>query len=95
MPAFKYQYIRNLDGIIRIISEAGKQLPDEPAPTLGPVVDAYLDSHGYLPGARFTIVMAYFAAHSLEDFLFALCPRGLPQREVEWLWNFTTADVDQ
>lgn len=68
---------------------------DEPVdlgdlPSLGPVVDSFIQMQGLIPSAVFMIVASHAVAESVEDFVAVLCRFGMARREVEWIWDHCT-----
>jgi hypothetical protein len=89
MPPYVYQHVRNLTGIVDSLTEPPEPtVQDERPPSLGRVVDSYLEAHGYKDSSIFTIVCSYTDAQNVGDFVKSLCSKGMAQREVEWLWDF-------
>jgi hypothetical protein len=88
-----FQHIRALHGIMSSI-ETRPAIPveDERIPSLGPAANEYLSAHGYNISSLHHIDHAHSTSRSLEDFIGYLHPRGMPWREVNYLWGLIQRD---
>ena len=48
----------------------------------------FLQSFGYGSEAKLAISNAYHLSQSADEFCDFLCPRGMPQAEAQWLFNY-------
>ena len=55
---------------------------------LGLAADQYLDAHGYNAAAKLSIVHAYRTCDDVDDFISYLCPKGMSESKVEWLYGY-------
>lgn len=53
----------------------------------GEVVNSYFKMQGYTASTLRQIADAYTDAETIDAFVHALCSEGMPQLEVEWIWN--------
>ncbi|KAL6307293.1 hypothetical protein BKA93DRAFT_823424 [Sparassis latifolia] len=83
-PVYIYQHIQNLAGIVKTL--LGPCTDSTPALSLGHQVDAYLQAHGYSNDANMTICHAYSLSGTLEEFIEKLAPKGMPIKEIKYLW---------
>ncbi|KAL6298829.1 hypothetical protein BKA93DRAFT_830393 [Sparassis latifolia] len=79
-----YQHVRNLAGIVKTL--LGPCTDSTPALSLGHQADAYLQAHGYSNDANMTLCHAYSLSGTLEEFIEKLAPKGMPIKEIKYLW---------
>lgn len=91
-PCMIYRYVRSLTGIVG--EEYGPLDPNirdskdyPPRGLLGPAAEKYLDAHGYKGSAVFHILLGFKEAYSPLDFVNYICPRGIPQAEVVYIYE--------
>ncbi|KAG1807732.1 hypothetical protein EV424DRAFT_1543714 [Suillus variegatus] len=91
-PCMIYRYVRSLTGIVG--EEYGPPDPNirdsedyPPRGLLGLAAEKYLDAHGYKGSAVFHILLGFKEAYSPLDFVNYICPRGIPQAEVIYIYE--------
>ncbi|KAG2089111.1 hypothetical protein BD769DRAFT_1680110 [Suillus cothurnatus] len=91
-PCMIYRYVRSLTGIVG--EEYGPLDPNihdskdyPPCGLLGQAAEKYLDAHGYKGSAVFHILLGFKEAYSPLDFVNYICPRGIPQAEVVYIYE--------
>jgi hypothetical protein len=83
-----FQHIRSLSGITSSLEiRPAIPLEDETIPALGPAANRYLSDHGYNISALHHIEHARSTSRNIQEFVGYLHPRGMPWREIEYLWH--------
>lgn len=89
------QYIRNLSGLIGIVTDQSTLPQTNTQPTgLGHAVDYYLSAHGYTADAQRVIARAFKLNDTPDGFAGFLSGRGMAKREAVWLWQFINCQTD-
>ncbi|KAF9242902.1 hypothetical protein BU15DRAFT_43619, partial [Melanogaster broomeanus] len=86
-------FIRSLQGVVGQIVSAKDDLPESDYPPygiLGFPAEKYLKVHGYKASAVWSIIYAFKESYGPHHFITLLCLKGMPQLEVEYLFELIT-----
>jgi len=81
-----HQYVRNLGGVVEVLYAPSTRTEDPP-PSLGRYIDHYLISHGYQSAAIWIISQIALTLPECNQFVGALCDRGMARLEATWVWD--------
>lgn len=83
-----YRTVRNLAGVTGYITceNAEPPVPNNHE-SFGEVIDSYIEMEGFDASSVRQLSEAYSRAPTIDAFVHALCSEGMPQLQVEWIWN--------
>lgn len=67
---------------------------EDPPPSLGRRLDYYLLTHGYQSAAIWTIHQIAMTSMDCDQFVNALCSRGMTRLEASWMWDLVQENPD-